>query len=114
MKQLMLICLMLVGCTEVRTCKTNSDCNETEYCYCTNAMYQSCTCRETIQYYKPVNTTYKYYTFNNNYSDSPPIECEKEEKVIWDKYWGYEMCVRCKDLNRSVWEGVIPAGDWIC
>jgi hypothetical protein len=46
--------------------------------------------------------------------DSPIIECEQESKIRGSKYWGYGICIRCKDLNRSVWEGVIPAGDWIC
>ncbi len=46
--------------------------------------------------------------------NSQPIECEKEWKIHGDRHWGYSTCIRCKDLNQSVWKGVIPAGDWVC
>lgn len=54
------------------------------------------------------------YTINIDDFRSHIIDCEPEMKMVGDKYFGYNICYRCKDLNRSILEGDIEIGGWVC
>ena len=109
--------MFLVGCDlryTSRCAMSCDECNDNESCVNYISAFCPHGCLEQGSIW---NTTLNFngsYTWVNNTKESPIIECEREMKIIQDKYWGNTPCYRCKDLNKSIWEGIIPAGDWIC
>ena len=58
-------------------------------------------------------------SFNFDNTKEKSIKCETELKIVRDCWNGiadcnYNICYRCKDLNKSIMENIIPKGDWVC
>lgn len=54
---IMAMCILIVGCKEVKRCETNLDCNESELCYDDGSYLHLKYCRETPNYYNTTNQT---------------------------------------------------------
>lgn len=109
MKRLLigLLCVLIIGC-KVDICETDSDCNESEFCYCENSMFNPCYCREPL-YFWEFNTT--DFNFSNqaednstfNFTFNLTLDFLPENEIIPDDYENItiyeEICV----CNGNTW-----------
>lgn len=72
------------------------------------------------EYIDNISEELPYFEYNISIPKSGEeifVKCEQEIKIMVQgqfPYQWYKLCYRCKDINKSIMEGRLEAGDWLC